>query len=98
MTAVLELVTPVSVASSVLLGAMIGALYGYEIAPTIRPRFPVSLWTVGLAFVVMLAVVAALSSVPGTPAFAIGRAILWTVVCGSIPGGRWLRGAWQRRF
>lgn len=98
---ILELVTPVSVASSALLGAMIGALYGYEIAPTVRPRYPVTLWTIGLAFIALITIVTLMTVDVTDPnrslAFAVGRSILWTITCAAIPGGRWLRGRLPHR-
>lgn len=90
--AIAEIVTLTGVAASVLLGAMIGALYGYALDPHHRPIYPVQLWIVGIAFIVTIALVTGLSDDPIAPvAFSIGRGILWTVTCLAIPAGRWGR-------
>lgn len=94
-----QIITPVSVATSALLGLMIGALYGYDIAPMAPLRFPWTLWSIGIAFIVMIAIFTQLS-VPDTGtrllAFAVGRGVLWTVTCLSIPLGRFIRGKFTR--
>lgn len=85
-----EFFTVLSVVSSALFGAMIGGLYGYEVAPTAPLRLPVRLWLVGLGFIAVLAVVAESSRLPSSAGFAAARAALWTLVCVSIPMGRWV--------
>jgi hypothetical protein len=90
-----EFVTPLSVAVSAGLGAAVGAFYGYELAPTVRPRFPWSLFSIGLAFIVLIAMFSVLQvseTGPRLLPFAAARAFLWMVLCASIPAARWLRG------
>lgn len=86
-----ELVTVASVASSVLFGMMIGAFYGYTLSPSGRLIYPFSLWAVGLGFIVTLAIFTVSTQLATSPGFSVGRAVLWTVTCVSIPVGRWLR-------
>ena len=94
-----ELVHPGSIISSVLLGLMIGAAYGYELAPTLRPRYPVTLWSIGLAFIVLITMFTAFDVGAGQMAIAFGiaRGLLWTLLCACIPLGRLLHGRIQKR-
>ena len=90
-----ELVSPAAVASSILFGGMIGALYGYELAPQVKPRFPISLWAIGIGFIVLVTIVT-VNQVDSDPeritAFGIARAILWSFLIAAIPVGRIARG------
>lgn len=95
--AILELVTPASILSSILFGSMIGALYGYSLAPHEPTRFPWSLYTIGVAFVVLITIITLWGGdvVTQRPdrivAFAVARIVLWSITCLSIPFGRGLR-------
>jgi len=86
-----QLVTPAAIASSVLFGAMVGGLYGYRLSPGGSLIYPYGLWWVGLAFIVMLTILTLATNLSTTPAYSLGRAVLWTVLCAAIPVGRWLR-------
>lgn len=88
-----------AIATSVLLGLLIGAFYGYELVHTdVPPRYPFHLWAVGIAFVAVLAIVSVLSGKPPTLGASIGRGLLWTFTCGSIPVGRLSRGLAELRW
>jgi hypothetical protein len=88
---VFEAVTIGSVLVAALLGMMIGAFYGYTLAPDAPPRYPFALWVVGLAFIAAFGVWAVLSAAPFQPPYQVGRGILWTVTCAAIPIGRFTR-------
>lgn len=93
LTDALAVATPVAIGSSVLLGLLIGAFYGwYALGPEHPPVWPFALWTVGIAFVVVLGVLATMERTTGSPGASFGRAVLWTFTCGAIPLGRLLRG------
>lgn len=77
---------------SSILGLFVGAFYGYELNSEAPTRFPLQLFTVGLASIVFVAVWAALDqSDPFTPEFQYARATLWAITCLTIPLGRWAR-------
>ena len=90
----LSVATPPAIIVSALLGAMIGAFYGYELEATIPPRWPLRFWLAGLAFIVGLAVLGMLGEANARLPQQAARAVLWTFLCGAIPLGRWLRISW----
>lgn len=77
--------------TSSMLGFIIGAFYGYDLARDLRITFPIPFWSAGLAFVVSLGILGATNEAPITPEQSIGRAVLWTILCLWIPFGRWVR-------
>ena len=88
----IETVLSPSIATSIILGLLVGAFYGYSIAGSaLRPHFPMALWTVGLAWLVSTAILGAFGEAPFRFEVAIGRMILWTILCLAIPAGRWMR-------
>lgn len=97
LTNVLIVANPAAIASSILLGLLIGAFYGYMLSPGGPIHYPMALWAVGFMFIVMLALVGWLGD--GIPPFdfSVGRGLLWTFTCGSIPLGRGARMWWDLR-
>lgn len=79
-----------AVLGSMLLGLLIGAFYGFQMIGPRPPAYPFSLWLVGIAFVIFLGIFNTLQDQAGV-GFALGRGLLWTVTCLSIPVGRWAR-------
>lgn len=88
---VAQVVTVGSVLSSALLGILIGAFYGYYLAPERPPMFPVALLLVGVAFIAVFQLWSSLANAPFQPPFSLGRAILWVVTVSAIPIGRYGR-------
>ncbi len=78
--------------SAIISGVIVGATYGYMLSHEAPPRYPTTLWLVGLFFIFGQVVVGWLV---GEPVFAeslgAARAVLWTAFCGTIPLGRWGR-------
>ncbi len=93
----LAVATPTSILSTLVFGLMIGAFYGYELESGLPPRYPFQFWLVGLGFVLVLAVLGIAGETAVDPARQVGRAILWTFLCGAIPIGRWIRIKLRRR-
>lgn len=90
----LEVVTPVALASSAIFGFMIGSTYGYMLAHGDVPaRWPLLLWVTGLLFILTLSLLNSLgaTSTGGIFESQLGRAILWTVLVSAIPIGRLAR-------
>ena len=77
--------------TSATLGFMVGAFYGFPVIGDQRLAFPAMLWSVGLAFVVSLGLLAASGETPFSFETNLARGILWTVLCLCIPAGRWIR-------
>lgn len=76
------------------LGLMVGAFYGFPaVGDRRRPEFPAQLWTVGLAFVVALAILGLFreADAPFSLEGSLARAALWTLLCVCIPIGRGAR-------
>lgn len=94
---ILEIVFSAGLYTSVALGLLVGAFYGYSMITDPRPQFPSALWSIGLAFVVSLGILAALDE---ETSFSlernIARGILWTILCFAIPSGRRLRIYFER--
>jgi hypothetical protein len=86
-----EIVTPTSILASALLGLLIGAFYGFILAPEKPPLYPWGLLIVGWAFISTFAVWALLFETEFQPVYHFGRAILWTVTVSCIPIGRYGR-------
>lgn len=94
--AFLEVTTPLAFGSSILLGLLIGAFYGYMLSHDSPPQWPSALWLVGIAFITVLASVSAFQrAFPFPVELGVGRAILWTVTCASVPTGRYGRHLWD---
>lgn len=92
--AFLAAASPTAFFTSALLGLLIGAFYGYQLVHYDVPlKYPVALWAVGVMFVGVMAVLAVLGPEPPPHPveFGMARSLLWTVTCGSIPIGRFLR-------
>jgi len=85
-----ELLFTPAVFSVSLLGLMVGAFYGYPLDPLRRPRFPWTLYVIGMASVVAIAIAALFDTTWRIEAQYV-RAILWTLLCVCIPVGRFLR-------
>lgn len=88
-----EYVLSPAIVTSATLGFMVGALYGFPIVGESRLVFPYTLWTVGLAFIVSLGILAAGGNgqAPVSLESSAARGILWTVLCAAIPIGRGAR-------
>lgn len=87
----LSVATPTAIITTLLFGMMIGAFYGYDLEGTLPPRYPFQFWLVGLAFVAVLAALGVSGRAEVSLPHSLGRAVLWTFLCGAIPIGRWLR-------
>lgn len=95
---ILEGVLSAGLFTSATLGLLVGAFYGFEVVSEHeRPSFPIALWTVGLAFVISLGILAASDrGEPLTVEANVVRGILWTVLCACIPLGRRIRLQYER--
>lgn len=82
--------------TSALLGILVGALYGFQTIGEAKLSFPIALWTVGLAFVVSLGILAATEETPITLEASVARGLLWTILCLAIPVGRGIRIRFER--
>lgn len=83
---------PAAVLTTATLGIFIGAFYGFELSRDARIVYPWTFWVLGVAWLVTVAILAALD--PGgayrlEPSLA--RVVLWTVLSAGIPLGRFLR-------
>lgn len=94
---ILTVASPVTIFSSISLGLFIGAFYGYMLSPGGPIRYPLALWAVGIMFISTLAFTGLLATGIPPVDFSIGRALLWTFTCGSIPIGRGARMWWDLR-
>lgn len=98
---VLSVTTGWAILASLVFGLIIGAFYGYTLAPGRETLYPWSLWLVVNASLLLLAGVALLDASSLRLDRSLGRMILWTFTCGAIPIGRYLRFrlhlAWAQR-
>lgn len=76
--------------SATVFGLIVGAFYGYPIYRRQPPHFPVSLFLVGLSYILILAIWALFDGRFDVE-FQSNRLLGWTLLCTAMPVGRWIR-------